>query len=104
MKLLSRAVSIIILILLFGFSLKNMQEVSLQFFLGYELTAPLIIMLLAFFCLGALAAILALVPMIFRHKRDISRHKKTIAEIEKERQAEQRAAMEPPPPDGVRNT
>lgn len=104
MKLISRIVSAIVLVLLFGFSLKNMQEVSLQFYLGYELTAPLIIMLLAFFCLGALAAILALVPMIFRHRRDISRHKKTIAEIEKEREAAKRAAMEPPSVDSVGNT
>jgi hypothetical protein len=42
-------------------------------------------MLLVFFVAGAVLGALAMVPMVFRHRRDLSRHKKTLAEIEKER-------------------
>jgi hypothetical protein len=40
---------------------------------------------------------------VFRHRRDISRHKKTIEEIEKERQLEQAAANQAPTPDAIPN-
>ncbi|MES2071456.1 MAG: LapA family protein [Pseudomonadota bacterium] len=101
MKIISKIIYAIILIAFFGFALKNGQIVTLQYFFGYELTAPLVLLLFAFFLAGAILCFLAMVPMIFRHRRDISRHKKTIAEIEKERQADQRASMQPPPPDSV---
>jgi hypothetical protein len=44
-----------------------------------------------------------MVPMVFRHRRDLSRHKKTLAEIEKERLLAEQASMQAPQPDSVRN-
>lgn len=99
MKIISRLIMALLFILFFGFALKNDQEVTLSYFFGYEQRAPLVIMLLIFFLSGAVLGVLAMVPMIFRHKRDLSRHKRTLAEIEKEREAAQKVATEAPPPE-----
>jgi putative membrane protein len=104
MKFISRAFAVVLFILFFGFALKNDQIVTLQFFWGYAQSAPLAILLLAFFVSGAILGILAMVPIVFHHRKDISKHKKTIAEIEAERAAEQRASMQAPQIDSVRNT
>lgn len=101
MKIFSRIITLLVFIAFFGFALKNDQIVTLQYFFGYEQTAPLVILLLLFFLAGGVLGCLAMVPMVFRHRRDISRHKRTIAEIEKERQADQKAGLQPPPPDSV---
>ena len=69
MKFLSRIVGIILFILFFGFALKNTQEVALRFFLGYEIHAPLVLMLLAFFGGGAILGVLAMTPTVLRYRR-----------------------------------
>ena len=104
MKFISRIIAAILFIAFFGFALKNEQIVTLQYFFGYQQSAPLVIMLLIFFVAGAVLGILAMVPMVFRHRRDISRHKKTIAEIEKDRGEALRAAQQAPQVDSIRNT
>lgn len=104
MKIISKIIAVILFIVFFGFALKNDQIVTLQYFFGYSQSAPLVILLLIFFLSGAVLGTLAMVPMVFRHRKDISRHKKTIAEIEKERLAEQRANSRAPQPDSIRNT
>ncbi|MBC3869718.1 MULTISPECIES: LapA family protein [Undibacterium] len=101
MKYLSRLIAAILFIIFFGFALKNDQIVTLQYFFGYQQSAPLVIMLLAFFVGGAVLGALAMVPMIFRHRRDLSRHKKTLAEIQKERDAVQQAGTQAPQPDNI---
>lgn len=74
MKFLSRIVGIVLFILFFGFALKNTQEVALRFFLGYEVHAPLVLMLLAFFGGGAVLGVLAMVPTLLRYRRSQPRH------------------------------
>jgi putative membrane protein len=103
MKFIYRVITLILFIAFFGFAIKNDQIVELKYFFDYNQRAPLVILLLIFFLAGAFLGVLAMVPMVFRHKRDISRHKKTIAEIEKEKQAAQEAAQQAPQPDSVRN-
>ncbi|MFZ6688370.1 LapA family protein [Undibacterium sp. SXout11W] len=104
MKYVSRLLTLILFVLFFGFALKNDSEVTLHYFFGYEQKAPLVIMLLVFFVSGAVLGILAMVPMVFRHRRDLHRHKKTLAEIEKEREEAERASTQAPQPDSIRNT
>ena len=101
MKLIFRIVAAILFIVFFGFALKNTQEVALHLFLGYEVPAPLILLLLAFFIGGTALGILAMIPTVVRHRRDLSKHKKTISAMEKEHAAQQLARTQPPQPDGV---
>jgi uncharacterized integral membrane protein len=48
MKYISRLLAAILFIIFFGFALKNDQIVTLQYFFGYQQSAPLVIMLLVF--------------------------------------------------------
>jgi uncharacterized integral membrane protein len=102
-KLLFRIVAIILFILFFGFAIKNTHEAILYTFLGHDVKAPLVLLLLAFFIGGAALGIASMLPTLFRHRRELARHKKAIADIEKERAAQQQARMQPPQPDSVIN-
>jgi len=101
MKYLFRIVAVILFALFFGFALKNTQEVALRFFFDYEIRGPLVLLLLAFFVGGAVLGILAMMPTVFRHRRDISRHKKAIAALEKDNAGRALARTQPPQPDSV---
>ncbi len=103
MKIVFRIIAVVLFIIFFGFALKNTQEVALRFFFDYEMRGPLVLLLLAFFAGGAALGILAMIPTLFRHRRDLSRHKKTIAAMEQEQAAQQRARTQPPQPDSVVN-
>ncbi len=91
MKLLSRIAAVILFVIFFGFAAENTQEVTLHFFLNYEIRGPLVMLLLGFFALGAVLSVLAMTPIVFRHRRDLSKHQKTIAEMRQEHQTRQAA-------------
>jgi lipopolysaccharide assembly protein A len=101
MKILSRILGTILFVIFFGFALNNTQEATLRFFLGYEIRGPLVLLLLGFFAAGAVLGVLAMTPTVFRHRRDLNRHKKTIGEMQKENEARQLARTQPPQPDSI---
>ena len=103
MKILFRIVAALLFVIFFGFALKNTQEVSLRFFFDYEVRGPLVLLLLAFFASGAALGILAMIPTLFRHRRDLARHKKTVTAMEQENEAKRQARIQPPQPDSVVN-
>ncbi|GGX43169.1 hypothetical protein GCM10010946_22060 [Undibacterium squillarum] len=104
MKYISRLLTLLLFVGFFGFALKNDEIVTLKYFFGFQQSAPLVIMLLIFFIAGAVIGAMAMVPMVYRHRRDLTHHRKTLAEVEKERDAAQQAATQAPQPDSVRNT
>jgi putative membrane protein len=61
-----------IFLLVLGIALKNTQPVSFVSYLGYTWQSPLIVMLLLAFLLGALIGLLALLPYLFRLRRQVS--------------------------------
>jgi uncharacterized integral membrane protein len=101
MKFISRVIWVILFALFFGFALKNTQEATLRFFWGYEKQAPLVLLLLLFFIAGAVLGVLAMTPTVFRHRRSLSAHKKTIDMMKKEQEAQQLARTQPPQPDSI---
>ncbi len=101
MKILFRIVAAVLFIVFFGFALKNTQEAALRFFFDYEIRGPLVLLLLSFFVGGAALGILAMTPTLFRHRRDLSKQKKTITAMEQEREAQRFARVQPPQPDSV---
>jgi putative membrane protein len=101
MKLIFRIIAVIIFIVFFGFALKNTQEVVLSFFLGYEIRGPLVILLLGFFAAGAVLGVLAMTPTLFRYRRDLSKHKKLVATLQQEQDAQMLARAQQPRPDGL---
>jgi uncharacterized integral membrane protein len=87
MKLLTRLAAVILFVLFFGFALENTHEAVLHFFLNYEIRGPMVLVLLGFFLMGAVMGILAMMPMVFRHRRESSKHQKTVNRMEQEQQA-----------------
>ena len=96
MKFLSRIVGIVLFILFFGFALKNTQEAALHFFLGYEIRAPLVLMLLGFFAGGAILGVLAMTPTVVRYRRN-SDHQKNAALAARTAGSTQKAEPSRPP-------
>jgi uncharacterized integral membrane protein len=64
-----------------GFALKNSHSVIFYSYLGYLWQAPLIVMLGLAFVLGALTGLLALLPTLFRLRREAAK-KSQAAEME----------------------
>lgn len=104
MKILFRIIAAILFVVFFGFALKNTQEAALQFFLGYEIRGPLVLLLLGFFTFGAALGVLAMMPTVLRYRRDLSKQKKTIVVMQKDSEAKQLARIQPPQPDSVINS
>lgn len=101
MKIVFRIVAVVLFVVFFGFALKNTDEVVLRFFLDYEIRSPLVLLLLAFFTAGAVFGVLAMMPTVFRYRREWSRQKKTVAAMQKENESRQQLRAQPPAPDSV---
>jgi uncharacterized integral membrane protein len=101
MRLVSKIIAAIVFVILFGFALENLHEAELHFFFKYDLKLPLALVLFGFFVLGAVGGVLAMMPSFFRQRRDLAMMKKTLADIERERSAQQVARENPPQPDSV---
>lgn len=101
MKIISRLIAAILFVFFFFFALRNTQEVTLHFFLGYERTDPLVLVLLSFFVVGAILGVLAMAPMVLRHRREATRLKKALAQIQKAQDEIAQAQAQPPQPDSI---
>ena len=77
MKTFTRYLGMVFKLLLFllvlGFALKNSHTTIFYSYLDYVWQAPLIVMLGLAFVLGALTGVLALLPTLFRLRRENSR-------------------------------
>ncbi len=97
MKYVFRIVAALLFIVFFGFALKNTQEAVLSFFWGYELRGPLVLLLLGFFVAGAAFGIIAMLPTVFRQRREVARQKRQVASLEQA----QSNVPSPPPAEGI---
>ncbi|HSS46502.1 MAG TPA: LapA family protein [Burkholderiales bacterium] len=71
MRYLSWLLKFILFLLLVGFALKNTETAVLRYYLGFEWQAPLVVILLVFFCAGAAIGVVAALSYIFRQRREI---------------------------------
>ena len=60
------------------FAVKNTDPVAVRYFLGNEWHAPLILVLLVFFCIGAVLGLLGALGQILRQRREISSLKREL--------------------------
>ena len=74
------------------FAIKNTDPVAVRYFLGQEWRAPLIFVLLVFFCMGAALGLLAALVQIMRQRREISTLKRELSDRSV-------VTSEAPPPD-----
>ena len=72
-RYLGLALKLLVFLLVLGFALKNSHTVIFYSYLDYVWQAPLIIMLGLAFVLGAFTGVLALLPTLFRLRREAAR-------------------------------
>jgi uncharacterized integral membrane protein len=77
----------LVFVALLLFALKNTDPVTLRFYLDANWQAPLILVLLAFFALGAAMGVLACLSKLFAQRREI---------LALKREARERAAADAP--------
>lgn len=61
----------VLFFLLLGFTLKNSNPIAVNFFLGYQWHAPLVLVLLVFFIIGATLGVIACLAYVLRLRREI---------------------------------
>lgn len=101
MTLIFRLVAAIVFILLFVFALKNTHDAALMLFLGYEIRAPLVLIILGFFIVGAALGILAIAPTLFRYRRELARQRKSLTSLQADLDTRRAMQLQPPQPDVV---
>jgi uncharacterized integral membrane protein len=72
-RYLGLALKLLVFLLVLGFALKNSHSIQFNGYLGQVWQAPLIVMLGLVFVLGVLTGVLALLPSIFRLRREATR-------------------------------
>jgi uncharacterized integral membrane protein len=78
MRIVTWTIRVLVFLLLVAFAAKNVEPVTLRFFFDLALQTPLVLALFAFFALGALFGMLALVGTVLRLRREISLLKKSM--------------------------
>ncbi len=99
MKTIFRLVAFLLFVIFFGFALKNTDEVVLHLYWNAQTKSPLILLLLAFFVIGAAMGILAMTGTVLRYRRELASHKKQLAQIQKDREAQSLSQTSPPAPE-----
>ncbi len=76
-------VRIVIFVLLLGFAVKNLELVTLNYFMGYQWQEPLVVILLAFTILGVIIGLLAAMTTLFRQRREIQALRRELRRLDK---------------------
>jgi lipopolysaccharide assembly protein A len=76
MRIVTWTIRLAAFVLVVAFAAKNVEPVTLRFYFDIALKAPLVLVLLAAFALGALFGVLALLGTVVRQRRQISLLKK----------------------------
>ena len=78
MRIVTWTIRLILFLVLVAFAAKNVEPVTLRFYFDLALQAPLVVLLLAAFAVGALFGVLALIGTLLRQRRQITLLKKRV--------------------------
>jgi putative membrane protein len=88
MRIITWVIWLTAFLLLLAFAAKNLEPISLHFYLDQSWEAPLVVVLLAFFAAGAAFGMIATLGTLLRQRREISRLRR---EVRGRREANARA-------------
>ena len=71
MRYLSWIFGVVLFLLALGFAIKNSDSVTLTYYLGYQWQAPLVLVVLVFFCAGVMVGVAAVLGYVFRQRREL---------------------------------
>jgi uncharacterized integral membrane protein len=77
-RIVTWAIRLFLFVLLIAFAAKNVEPVTLRFYFDLALQAPLVVLLFAFFALGALFGIAALTGTLLRQRRELTALRKRV--------------------------
>jgi putative membrane protein len=86
MRFVTPVLGLVLFLLAVGFAVKNSEVVTLRYYLGTEWQAPLVVVLLVFFALGAVAGVAASVSYMLRQRREILALKRELRQRNQEAQ------------------
>jgi uncharacterized integral membrane protein len=78
MRYFSWLLRLVLFVLLLGFAVRNSEPVILNYYLGYQWQAPLVLLIFVFFFAGVVIGAAANLRVVFRQKREILALKKEI--------------------------
>lgn len=78
MRYLSWLLGFVLFLLALGFAVKNSDTVMVNYYLGYQWQAPMVLVILAFFIAGVAVGVAASLRFIFRQRREIFSLKREI--------------------------
>jgi len=81
MRIVTWTIRLGVFLLLIAFAAKNVEPVVLRFYFDLALQAPLVLVLLGAFALGALFGVLALLTTVLRQRRQISLLKRPLEPV-----------------------
>ena len=84
MKYLIWLLRLVVFAIVLGFALKNIDPVTVRFYLGSEWNAPMAFVLLIAFVLGCVAGVLASLGMVFRKRRALAELRKQVRTLTSE--------------------
>ncbi|SEO79825.1 lipopolysaccharide assembly LapA domain-containing protein [Nitrosovibrio sp. Nv6] len=67
---------IVLFLLLLGFTVRNVETVTLHYYFGYQWDAPLVLIILLFFAVGVVVGVASCLGKIFRQRREIAAYRK----------------------------
>ncbi len=99
MRLVSWIFRAFLFLVALGFALTNQDIATLRFFgaSNFEWRAPMVIFLLVFFAAGTVLGLIAVVPTLFRQRREISRLRKQLTVANKAQPAVLPPLVDAPP-------
>ena len=81
------ALKAVVFLAVVSFAARNVDPVTVRYYLGAQWQAPLIFVLLVAFCIGAAAGIVACLGRLYRQRREILRLREAVSRHGSERGA-----------------
>jgi uncharacterized integral membrane protein len=82
MRIIVLLVSITLFFAVLGLAVKNGALVTLHYYLGMVWEAPLVVMLLIFFCVGVAAGVSACIGVIVRQRRQMELLRRELSQLQ----------------------
>lgn len=79
MRYVSGIIKLLFFAVLLSFAVANSETVALHYYLGYQWQAPLVLVILVAFTLGAIVGVAASMSYLFQHRKETQRLRADLA-------------------------
>ena len=101
MRIVTWTLRLLLFLFALAFAVRNVEPVTLRFYFDLSWTAPLIAVLFIVFVVGAAIGLLAALPTLLAHRREILQMRRDLDAEQVSRGAQEAARVRPPPAEGL---